>query len=107
MPSAYLIDTITIIHRSYDINGVPTSSETNNVSARVEDYNRMLRNQEGNEVMGDMLIFLESNVSILYTDFIKIEKKNGVAFELDDKEFAIKRIDNTAGFSASHKEVYV
>lgn len=107
MISSYLVDSITIVHRTYDINGVPNNSETNNISARVEDYNKMIRDQNGQEVMGSMLVIIESDITISYNDFIKIEKKNGIAYELDDKEFAIKKIENAAGFSASHKEVYL
>jgi hypothetical protein len=107
MTSPYQTDLITIVHRTYDINGVPINSETKNISARIEDYNGMLRDQDGNEVVGNMLIILDPDVNILYTDFIKIEKKNGIAYELDNKEFAIKKIENAAGFSASHKEVYI
>ena len=107
MITPFLIDRIDIISRSVDVNGVPTDSSETGISARVEDYNQMLRDTDGNEVVGSMLIMLEPDTDIEYEDFIKIKKKNGVSYDLPDKEWAIKKIENVAGFSASHKEVYI
>jgi len=107
MITPFLIDEIDIISRSIDVNGVPTDSSETGISARVEDYNQMLRDTDGNEVVGSMLIMLEPNTDIEYEDFIKIKKKNGISYDLPDKEWSIKKIENVAGFSSSHKEVYI
>jgi hypothetical protein len=103
----FLIDEIIIKRRVFDENGIPTDSITTGVKARVEDYNRMIRDKDGQEVMGDMLIITNPDSDIINEDFILIKKKNGIVYHLSNKEFAIKKLENVAGFFASHKEIYV
>ena len=107
MITTYLIDEINIIQRGLDENGVPTDTTVTGVAARVEDYNKMIRDVNGQEVMGNMLIFTEPNADINYSNLIKIKKKNGIAYHLSNKEFAIKKIENAAGFGSSQKEIYL
>jgi hypothetical protein len=107
MIGMYLTDEITIVRRTFDINGVPTDSSTTGIKARVEDYNKMLRDINGNEVIGSMLVITDYSDDINYEDLIKVTKKNGVAYELDEKEFAILKIENADGFMKSHKEIYL
>lgn len=107
MITPFLIDEIDIVQRGLDENGVPTDTTITGIKVRIEDYNKMIRDVNGQEVMGDMLIFTEPNVDISYPNLIKIKKKNGIAYDLPNKEFAIKKIENAAGFGASQKEIYV
>lgn len=107
MITPFLTDEITRIRKDFDINGVPTSSTQTGIKARVEDYNKMIRDEDGQEVMGDMLIMTQSNEDILNGDYIMIKKKYGNAYHLPNKEFSIKKIENAGGFFASHKEIYL
>lgn len=107
MITVFLIDEIDVINRSFDINGVKTDTVTTGIKARVEDYNKMIRDVNGQEVMGNMLVITKPNEDINYGNLIKIKKKNGIAYELANKEFAIKKIENASGFIASQKEIYL
>lgn len=107
MINMYLTDEITIVRRAFDENGVKTDTETTGIKARVEDYNKMIRDIDGNEMMGSQLIITDNAIDIVYEDLIKITKKNGIAYDLPNKEFAIKKIENAHGFVNSHKEIYI
>jgi len=102
-----MTDEITVIRRKFDINGVPTDTTTIGVPARIEDYNKMVRDINGQEVIGNQLIFVDDSKDVNYEDLIKITKKNGKAYELSNKEFAILKVENVAGFMDSHKEIYI
>lgn len=107
MPSIYLEDEINIISYSTDTWGVTTRSENLGVSARVEDKQKWVKNQNGSELMADTLIIIESAETISWNDKIQVTKRNGVTQKEADKEYAIKSIHKAAGFTASHIEVYI
>lgn len=107
MINNYLMDEITVIRREFDVNGSPTDTETTGIKARVEDYNKMIRDKNGNEVFGNMVIITDDSEDILYEDLIKIDKKYGTTYDLNEKEFAILKMENTGGFISSHKEIYI
>lgn len=107
MINIFLIDEIDRVRRNFDEDGVPTNSTNPGINARVEDYNRMVRGVNGEEVQGSMLIITDQDEDITYEDMIVIKKKNGTAYYLPTKEWAILKIDNIAGFMASHKEIYI
>ncbi len=107
MISNYFTDEITIVKNSFDLNGVPTFSETTGIKAKVEDYNKMLRDVNGQEVIGGMIIFACTDANIDYEDSIKISKKNGVAYDLNNKKFSILKLENVDGFLKSHKEIII
>lgn len=107
MITPFLIDEIAVVKKDFDINGVPTLSTETEIKARVEDYNKMIRDKNGQEVMGDMLIITKPGEDILDEDFILIKKKNGIVYHLPNKEFAIKKMENVAGFFATQKEIYI
>lgn len=107
MITPYLIDEIEIVSREVDENGVPTDSSETGVIARVEDYNQMIRDKNGQEMVGDMLIITKPDEDIEYEDLIKIKKKNGVAYDRPNKTWSIKKMENVAGFFATQKEIYI
>lgn len=107
MINNYMTDEVTKVRRSFDINGVPTNTFTTGIKARVEDYNKMIRNINGQEVIGKMLIMVDDSEDFNYEDLVKITKKNGVAYEIPTKEFAILSIQNVDGFMKSHKEIII
>lgn len=107
MITPFLIDEIAKIRRTFDINGASTDTTETGIKARVEDYNGLVRDSQGQEVKGNMLIVIKSNEDIIEGDLIMIKKKNSIAYHLPNKKFTIKKIDNIAGFTASHKEIYI
>ena len=107
MINLYMTDEISRVRITNDMNGVPTNSTLTGIKARVEDYNKMIRDINGNEVMGDQLIIVDNSIDITYEDKIIITKKNGITYDLNAKQFAIKKIENAHGFINSHKEIYI
>ena len=107
MIDSYMTDKIIIVDVSVDEWGKTTEIESAQIDARVEDYNRLILDKNGMEVLGDMLIMLNSDISLKYNDKIKIKTKCGVVYEQPDKKFQIKKISKIQGFTAIHKEVYV
>lgn len=107
MITPYLIDEIDILKKSFDINGVLSTSTQTGIKARVEDYNKMIRDKKGQELMGDMLVITKVGEDIKNEDFILIKKKDGNTYYLSNKQFAIKKMENVSGFFGSHKEIYL
>lgn len=107
MIDVYLTDIIKIITVQYDKYGNFSEIESGNIPARVEEYNKLVTNNEGAEVMANSLIMIKSNNDITFGDKIKIIKKNGKDFLLRDKLWTIKNIFNASGFTESYIEVYI
>lgn len=107
MISSYMTDKIIIVDVVADEWGSITETDSAQKDARVEDYNRLILDSNGMEVLGEMLIMLETSVNLKYNDKIKIVTKCGNAYEMPDKKFQIKKISLIQGFTAQYKEVYV
>lgn len=107
MVNNYFIDKIVIVSITEDKWSVKTESLSSELDSRVEDSNRLLLNKDGQEVMGDMLVFLDKDTTLKYDDKIIIKTKGGVAYEQPDKRFIIKKIALMQGFTGSHLEVDV
>ena len=105
----YLRDRINIITVSKDINGVETESTESDIKCRIEDTNKLIKNQAGQEVVGVMKIFVTPTASIVYTNKIQITKKAGVATSTPDKKYAIEKLSKRQGFSPTgdHWEVWL
>lgn len=107
MISSYMTDKIIIVDVVADEWGSITETDSAQKDARVEDYNRLILDSNGMEVLGEMLIMLETSVNLKYNDKIKIVTKCGNVYEMPDKKFQIKKISLIQGFTAQYKEVYV
>lgn len=107
MISLYLKDTIRIVSIQKDEWGIEIKSESAEISARVEDVNKLIINDKGQEVQGNTLIIIDAQNTLKNEDRIKIIKRNGEAYKLKDKEFMIKRFGLKSGFKKSHYEVYL
>jgi hypothetical protein len=108
MFDSYCTDIIRIIPVSYDSKGVITEgTESDDIPARVEDANRLLRDDEGKEVMPNMLVAFDFDNTINKMYKIKIKKKYGVDYFQPDKKWEIKRLEKWGMFSSSHVEVYL
>jgi len=104
---AYLTDRIDIISTAIDINGVEVESAALNISARVEDKNKLIKSENGKEVYGNTLIILNPDIDIEYNDKIRITKRNGVATQNPGKKFTIMQLSKPHGFAKSHIEVWL
>lgn len=108
MINSYTGDLIDIITTSIDENGGITGSSTQeDVACYIEDYNKLIRDKNGREVMGDTIIFLEPEVVITENSRIKLVKKAGEDMEKPTKEFTIKRLSKIHSFVPTHWEVII
>jgi hypothetical protein len=92
MISNYLTDEIVIVDIKIDQWETATETDGDPIPARVEDINKLMLNNEGKEVLGNMLIFIDKDNTISYGDKIKIKKKNSIAYEQPDKKFQVINI---------------
>lgn len=105
MIETYFTDEITLITDSFDEWGVKTSTETTGVKARVEDNNRIIKDLQGREVKPDMMVLCGSDNNITNQTRIKVTIKGGVAYDLPNKEWDIKKKGIQTGFTKSHWEI--
>lgn len=104
---AYLTDKIDIISTAIDKDGVETESIELDVSCRVEDKNKLLKNANGKEVIGNTFILLNPDTDIQYNDKIRITERKGTATQNPSKKFTIMQLSKPHGFSKSHCEVWL
>ena len=95
----YLTDVVRIITCETDKHGVLTETEGSDIDARIKDYNRLVMDNKGQEVVGAMSVIISKGNAVSYGDKIKIRKRWGVDNELKDKKFVIKKIEGIGGFS--------
>ena len=108
MITDYLTDTINIITYTYDKWGAVTGSITQSgVKARIEDVNKIVRDENGKEVAGQGPITIDPSATVSYKSKIQLVTRNGQSTGIQTKEFAIKSIENAHGFDESHFEVYI
>lgn len=107
MVNIYLTDKIDIITTTADKWGVITTTEQNNISARVEDTNKMIRNKDGQEVVANSFIIVDKNATIKHEDKIRLRSINGEATQYSDKEFVIQKLLKAHGFEFLHWEVWL
>ena len=107
MIGSYTCDKVNIVSYAYDEWGSSTRSVVSNVDARIEDFNKLVTNEEGKEVFGNSVIFLENGATINYNDRIQLVKRAGEAVVNSSKEFDIIRLGRVHNFSTSHWEVII
>lgn len=106
MISNYLTDICDIYSYSIDEWGVKTETIDTDVKCRVEDFNRLIKNDKGQEVLGSMEIIFDSETSIDRNSKIVIKTKSGVNYDLS-KKFEIQKLSSAAMFVKTHIEVIV
>lgn len=104
---AYFTDEINIISTAIDINGVETESTESGVPCRVEDKNKLLKDMNGKEVIGNTFLLLNPDTDIEYNDKIQITKRNQEATQNPSKKYTILQLSKPHGFSKSHWEVWL
>lgn len=105
--SIFYMDEIIIVNYTTDDNGVKTTHESEPISARVEDFNNLITDDRGQEVMADMLIFCETDINVTHEDYIKVTRKGGQSFYDPDYEWKVKKCPNIHNFKTHHKEIYI
>jgi ABC-type transporter Mla maintaining outer membrane lipid asymmetry ATPase subunit MlaF len=105
--SVFFTDTIILIDTRTDENGVKEEYEHAPLSARVEDFNKLITDSRGQETLADMIIFADFSFMSQYTDRVKIITKGGIAYNQPNKKFLIKKTPLIHNFTAHHKEIYV
>ena len=103
----FFTDTVAIIPTTQDEWSKLTKGAEVITRARVEDFNNLIVDQNGNEVMADMLVLLPKTAEIKYNYFIRIKTKNGNAFIQNMKDFRIKKIYEAGMLKRHHIEVYL
>lgn len=105
--SLFFTGSIKIISVSKDVNGVITETVGSEINARVEDFNRLIINQRGQENLAEMIIYIDKKYSIKIDDKIMVITKEGNAYFNPLKKWKIIKLANIGGFKLHHIEAYV
>jgi hypothetical protein len=97
MSKIYFTDQIKIIDSGRDEWGVSDES-TQTVSARVDDYQKVILDNMGKEVYGESIIHIDGSISLEYNNTIQILKRNGSAVQNPDKRYSIKKMSGLHTF---------
>jgi hypothetical protein len=92
MISIYCDSIIKIIHTNIDSKGIKTFIETGDIPARIASYNKLIINNKGVEVFGEMTLKFDKVYQINYGDYIRILKYKNINFEMPDKKFIVHKI---------------
>jgi len=108
MISSYTCDKINIIRYTYDEwNNSTRSVAGSGIKARIEDFNRLVKNAQGKEVVGKSVIFLDSTEDINYNDRIQLRERNGMAVENADKEYDIINLGKVHSYTNETWEIII
>lgn len=101
----YFDSTIKIIHIHIDENGKKVETPSSDILCKINSYNKIIVNQKGEEVLGELKIRFSSDNVINYGDYIKIIKHQGDT--ITDKNWMIKKIDPVYDFGKLWTTVYI
>lgn len=107
IPNSYLTDRIKIVTVSTDEYGKKTESTSEEIRARFEDVNKIIRNSEGQEVMAYVFVAVKTRNALKQQDKIMLVKKNGETYYLASKKWPIKSISEISGTKKQYVEVYL
>ena len=99
---SYLTDEIILVTYTKDINGKSTRTVSATIPCRIEDKNKIVTNQQGQDVTGNSYIAISqaNNTSVDYNQKIQIIKRNTFTFPTSSKEYLIKNIGRPSSFSS-------
>jgi hypothetical protein len=103
----YFVDEIVLIDIKTDKNGLITETELPAEKAKIFEYNRLIIDANGKEVLAEAKIDLNANSTVKSGWKIKLKKKLKQAYELPDKKFAIKKIQHISGFSQHFIRIFI
>ena len=107
MIGSYTGDKINIVKYTYDKWGGMTEAVTRNVDAYIEDYNKLVKNQNGKEVMGNSIIFVDESVDVEYNDRIELVSRLGENIENYGKKYDIIKLYKGHGFEKMQWEIII
>ena len=93
----YLRDRINIISSAKDINGVNTETTVTDIKARIEDTNQVVRDQQGQEVTGNMKVIVTPLAVLTYQSKIQIITKNGLDTNTPLKKYSNRKLSIRQG----------
>jgi hypothetical protein len=105
--SVFFQDKIIIVSVEIDDNGVVTETQSDEINARVEDYNKLIIDSKGQETLAAMIIFLDPEHVVNNEDKIIVVNKDGVTYPYSTKKWKIKKSPVIHGFNAHHRELYL
>jgi hypothetical protein len=92
MIDIYCDSIIRICRTLVDIRGTKTFTESVDIPARIASYNKLITNNKGQEVFGEMTIKFNKSGTVNYQDSIRIISFKNIPFEMPDKKFIIHKI---------------
>lgn len=107
MIDLYCDSVIRIVSIRTDKYGAKTQTESADIPARITEYNKIVVNNKGEEVYGEMVIKFSDVYVVNYGDYIKIKKFKDQAYEMPDKLFIVKKIGKPNAFSEWWHKVYI
>lgn len=98
--NSYCTDIINIVSYTKSLNGETTRSVLDNIPCAIRDQNKIVTNQNGQEVVGNSHIMIspDYDIQINYNDKIQVVKKQNYSYPNQDKEFLIKNISRPRSF---------
>lgn len=103
----YFTDEIVKVTVITDEWGSKTETDSDPISCRIKDNNKLIIDAKGQEVLGEMLIDCGIENNFKYEDKVKIKKRWGVAFSMPDKQFIVKKIRPGGGFENEYIGIYI
>jgi hypothetical protein len=103
----YLVDRIVLIEVKTDKNGLITETELPEEEAKIFEYNRIIIDNNGKEVLAEAKIDLNKNSLVKSGWKAKLKKKNNQTYELPDKKYAIKKIQHISGWSQHFIRIFI
>jgi hypothetical protein len=102
----YFTDTVTIFNKSFDNEWNQDIQTENEIDARVDATNNIIKDINGIERTATYIIYIDSGTTINQGDGVRIEKINGESTG-DIKIYPILSIHKAHGFEMSHIELTV
>lgn len=104
--SFYFTDTVDFTSVTIDANHGTKSGTAVSVKCRIENTNKILKSDTGENIAANSLIMWPSNVNIKKGDQIQITSIMGIA-QTSNKTFDVIQAMPAGGFMASHIEVFI
>ena len=107
MIDIYLNDKIDIVTIAADEWGKIVTTTQQNIDARIEDTNKLIRDKNGQEVVAQTFLIVSESAALKYESKIMLKSINGVATQTPNKEFVIKKLMKAHSFMNTHWEVWL
>ena len=103
----FLTDKISIVSTAYDEWSKLATIVKAGRPARVEFKIKTIHDKDGKEIVSDLQVYLKPDEAVKYEDKIRIDEVSGAIPVTHAKEYVIKLMDRTHGFSNFAIEVFL